>query len=108
MFSQHRTVLGRENMVYRNNPHAVSDHASITKRVPDSAGLAFISLGLLTLSACSAVPLEPIDTDHPAHPEALAAPVAKAPDTLRVDAVDAPPQDEDPHAGHNMNMGHEM
>jgi hypothetical protein len=64
-------------------------------------------LGVLAMAGvgCSSpVVIEDPGIDHPANPEAIAAPVSPVPDTLQVEAVTAPEQDENPHA--HMHMSH--
>jgi hypothetical protein len=58
---------------------------------------------LLAASACTPLQVDEPDMNHPANPDAMAAPVEKIPGTLDVEAVEAPEQLEDPHAGHMMH-----
>lgn len=65
--------------------------------------LAVTSAILFILGGCvSGLKVEPVGVNHPANPQAEAAPVAQLPDTLNVKSIELPQQEDDPHASHNM------
>ena len=62
-----------------------------------------LTLGiLLTISACSTVSVEEVNSNHPANPIAVSAPEAEMSDILNVDAVESTEAPVMDHSKHNM------
>jgi hypothetical protein len=63
-------------------------------------------LTLLAIAGCAgSVTIDPPGVDHPANPNAAAAPTMPLPATLSAEPVPRPEPIQDPHAGH---QGHQM
>lgn len=85
---------------------AVATEAIPCPRRP--AAMFAVAALVLTLAGCASYPAIPeAGPDHPANPDAAAAPMAPLPDPLAVEAVQPPPQPPmmDMHEGHEMPGG---
>ena len=71
--------------------------------LPTNRLMLVLALGtVLTMSACSTVEVEPVNSDHPANTAALSAPEIPMSDTLNVKAIESTEAPVMDHSQHNM------